>query len=82
MAAPYVVACLTAWLILATLAFLVVWKMGKPNTLKVTAQIAKIFSLSFEATSESQTRMIDDGDIHHDLRLPFADVEHMGGYLA
>jgi len=82
MSAPYVVACLMACLILMGLIFYAVWKMGKPNNLKVTAEIAKVFSLSFEATRDSTTRMMDDRDSHHDPQLSFADVEHVVGYPA
>jgi hypothetical protein len=32
--------------------------MGKPSNLKVTAQIAKVFSLSIKASSDNKTRMI------------------------
>jgi hypothetical protein len=82
MSAPYVAACLMACLMLMGLVFYAVWKMGKLNNLKITAQIAKVFSLSFEATSDITTRMIDDGDSHHDPQLSFADVEHVAGYPA
>ena len=71
-----------ACLMLMGLVFYAVWKMGKLNNLKVTAQIAKVFSLSFEATSDSTARMTDDGDSHHDPQLSFADVEHVEGYPA
>lgn len=70
MLAPYVAAaCLVACLISA-LIFYIVGKMGKPNKLTVTAQIAKVFfSLSIDATSDSKKQMIDgDGDSHHDPR--------------
>jgi hypothetical protein len=66
MSAPYVVACLMACLVALVFAL---WKMGKLSSLKVTAQIAKVLSLSIEATSDSQRRMIDDGHSHRDLRL-------------
>jgi hypothetical protein len=82
MSAPYVTACLMACLMLTGLVFNAVWKMGKLNNLKITAQIAKIFSLSFEATSDSPTRMVDNGDSHHDPQLSFTDVEHVAGYPA
>jgi hypothetical protein len=76
MSAPYIAACLMACLAVSVFA---VWKMGKLNNLKVTAQIAKIFSLSIEATSDSGTRMIDDGDSHHDPRSPKRMLEHEVG---
>lgn len=79
MSAPYIVACLIACLIVLLFA---VWKMGKLNNLKITAQIAKVFSVSIEATSESKTRMIDDGDSHPDPRLSLADLKHAASYPA
>ena len=82
MSAPYVAACLMACLMLMGLVFYAGWKMGKLNNLKITAQIAKVFSLSFEATSDNTTRMIDDGDSYDDPQLSFADVEHVAGYPA
>ena len=82
MSAPYVAACLMACLMLMGLVFYAVWKMGKLNNLKITAQIAKVFSLSFEATSDNTTRMIDDGDSYDDPQLSFANAEHVVGYPA
>lgn len=68
MSAPYVAACLTAALMVGV--FCILWKMGKLHNLKVTAQIAKIFSLSIEATSDSTAPLAVDGSSPHDPRLP------------
>jgi len=67
MSAPYVAACLIAGLIVVGV-FCILWKMGKLHNLKVTAQIAKIFSLSIEATSDSTAPLAVDGSSPHDPR--------------
>jgi len=66
MSAPYVVACLLACLLVLAFA---VWRMGKLNKLRVSAQITKFLSLSIEASSDNQVPPPDGGAGHHDRRL-------------